>query len=147
MWCTVCPKFRHSLPSRSCCVPHESVLHCWDAVIGHALRATAVIISQPVVLHSIWLNVDITSIPVHFDELWLSSIRQNLIHIVNPELLLRFPRKAMFVTKFSLWTAAVQLLCEFACFACVLPNIRAHTWCHSYSPCPKISGIRATLRV
>jgi hypothetical protein len=28
--CMVCPKFRYSLPSKSRCVPHESVFHCWD---------------------------------------------------------------------------------------------------------------------
>jgi len=116
-------------------------------VTVHALWAWTVTLSPPVVLHTIWLYVDITSIPVHFDEWWKSSVLQKLIHVKNPELLLGFPREAMFVTKLSLYNATVQLLCEYACVECVMSNIRADEWCHSYTRCPEISGFRATLRV
>jgi hypothetical protein len=116
-------------------------------IIGHALQAWTITLSAPVVLHTIWLHVDITSIPVHFDELWMNSVLQKLIRIENPELLLGFPREAMFVTKPSLCNATVQLLCEYACVEFVMSNIRADTWRHSYTRCPEISGFRATLRV
>jgi len=76
----------------------------------------------------------------------MSSVIQKLIHIENPQLLLGFPGEAMFVTKLSLCSATVQLLCEYACVECVISNIRADAWCRSYTWCPGISGFRATLQ-
>ena len=77
----------------------------------------------------------------------MSSVLQKLIHIENRELLLGFPREAKFVMKLSLCSATVQLLREYACVECVMSNIRADAWCHSYTRCPEISGFRVTLRV
>lgn len=144
--CTVCPKFRYSLPSKSS-IPHESVFQCWD-VHCHWTRTASV---DSYIIPACCVTNHLTECRYHkyfctfrwiVDEFCASETYS----CRNPGIIAWISSGGDVCNEAFTLQYHSPILCECACVECVMSNIRADAWCHSYTRYPEISGFRATLR-